>query len=42
VSPPLGRDLLAALRLMIDWAETRMPEVVAAQRRYETRVAASH
>jgi DNA-binding HxlR family transcriptional regulator len=34
---PLGRDLLAALRLMIDWAETRMPEVVEAQRRYDTR-----
>ncbi|NYD90084.1 winged helix-turn-helix transcriptional regulator [Sphingomonas melonis] len=39
---PLGRDLLAALRLMIDWAETRMPEVIEAQRRYDTRVAASH
>lgn len=39
---PLGRDLLAALRLMIDWAETRMPEVAAAQGRYDTRTAASH
>jgi DNA-binding HxlR family transcriptional regulator len=39
---PLGRDLLAALRLMIDWAETRMPEVAAAQGRYDTRVAARH
>jgi DNA-binding HxlR family transcriptional regulator len=37
---PLGRDLLAALRLMIDWAETRMPEVAAAQGRYDMRVAA--
>jgi len=35
---PLGSDLRAALRLMIDWAETRMPEVQAAQRRYDARV----
>jgi DNA-binding HxlR family transcriptional regulator len=39
---PLGRDLLAALRLMIDWAETRMPEVAAAQGHYDTRTAANH
>jgi DNA-binding HxlR family transcriptional regulator len=32
---PLGRELLAALRLMIDWAETRMPEVAVAQDRYD-------
>jgi DNA-binding HxlR family transcriptional regulator len=36
---PLARTLLAALRLMIDWAETRMPEVAAAQRLYDDRVA---
>ncbi|MBO9558777.1 MAG: helix-turn-helix transcriptional regulator [Caulobacter sp.] len=34
---PLARDLLAALRLMIDWAETRMPEVATAQARYDAR-----
>lgn len=34
---PLARELLAALRLMIDWAETRMPEVAAAQGRYDSR-----
>jgi DNA-binding HxlR family transcriptional regulator len=32
---PLGRELLGALRLMIDWAETRMPAVVAAQTAYD-------
>ncbi|MEH3158468.1 MAG: helix-turn-helix domain-containing protein [Sphingomonas taxi] len=32
---PLGRDLLDALQRMIDWAETRMPDVAAAQRRYD-------
>jgi len=34
---PLGRELLGALRLMIDWAETRMADVTAAQRRYDRR-----
>jgi DNA-binding HxlR family transcriptional regulator len=34
---PLARELLAALRLMIDWAETRMPEVAEAQGRYDGR-----
>lgn len=34
---PLGRDLLVALQLMIDWAETRMPQVEAAQREYDER-----
>lgn len=34
---PLGRELLGALRLMIDWAETRMPAVVAAQAAYDHR-----
>lgn len=33
----LGRELIGALRLMIDWAETRMPQVLEAQRRYEGR-----
>ena len=32
---PLGRELLAALRFMIDWAETRMPDVAAAQRSFD-------
>ena len=34
---PLGRELLGALRQMIDWAETRMAEVAAAQRSYDGR-----
>lgn len=34
---PLGRDLLAALRMMIHWAETRMPEVAAAQAAFDGR-----
>ena len=33
----LGRDLLAALRMMIDWAETHMPDVALAQHQYDTR-----
>ncbi len=32
---PLGRELLSALRSMIDWAETSMVKVVAAQRVYD-------
>jgi DNA-binding HxlR family transcriptional regulator len=32
---PLGRELLAALRFLIDWAEIRMPDVVAAQRSHD-------
>lgn len=35
---PLGRDLLGALQRMIDWAETRMPQVSEAQRRYDARM----
>jgi len=35
---PLGRELLGALRQMIDWAETRMAEVAAAQRSYDGRL----
>lgn len=31
----LGRELLAALRFMIEWAEIRLPEVEAAQRIYD-------
>jgi DNA-binding HxlR family transcriptional regulator len=34
---PLGRELMAALRLMIDWAETRMSAVSASQQRYDAR-----
>lgn len=33
---PLGAELLGALRLLIDWAETRMPAVAAAQAAYDT------
>jgi DNA-binding HxlR family transcriptional regulator len=36
----LGQDLLAALHLMVDWAERRMPEVTAAQQRFDRRSAA--
>jgi DNA-binding HxlR family transcriptional regulator len=36
---PLGSELLDALRLMTDWAETRMSEVAAAQGRYDARQA---
>lgn len=32
---PLGRELLDAMRMMIDWAETRMADVASAQRRYD-------
>jgi DNA-binding HxlR family transcriptional regulator len=35
---PLGRELLGALRQMIDWAETRMAAVAAAQRSYDGRL----
>lgn len=31
----LGRELLSALRFMMDWAETRMPDVATAQRDYD-------
>lgn len=34
---PLGRGLLGALSAMIDWAETCMVEVMAAQRAYDLR-----
>lgn len=33
----LGRELLGTLRLLGDWAETRMMEVAAAQRSYDDR-----
>lgn len=36
---PLGCELLMSLRFMIDWAETRMTDVAAAQRRYDARTA---
>lgn len=35
----LGRDLLAALRLMMEWAETRIDVVAEAQRDYDRRAA---
>ena len=34
---PLGMTLMAAMQSMIDWAETRMPEVAAAQADYDRR-----
>jgi DNA-binding HxlR family transcriptional regulator len=33
----LGRELLAALRFVIDWAETRIGDVAAAQDRHDRR-----
>ena len=34
---PLGETLVAALQPVIDWAETRMPQVAEAQARYDER-----
>ncbi len=34
---PLGRTLVDAMRSMVDWAQTRMPDVAAAQRAYDLR-----
>ncbi|MFT3967442.1 MAG: helix-turn-helix domain-containing protein [Sphingobium sp.] len=34
----LGRELLGALRFIMDWAERRMPDVAAAQARHDRRV----
>jgi DNA-binding HxlR family transcriptional regulator len=34
---PLGRELLAALQFIIEWAETRMVTVTAAQQSYDRR-----
>ena len=34
---PLGRTLVEALQPVIDWAETRMPQVAAAQAAYDAR-----
>ena len=39
---PLGRELLASLQLMIDWAETRMAAVETAQRRFDGRDVAAN
>ena len=36
---PLGHELVAALRPMVDWAETRMAEVEAARVRYDSEMA---
>ncbi|WP_102959939.1 winged helix-turn-helix transcriptional regulator [Mangrovicella endophytica] len=38
---PLGQELVASLRSMIDWAETRMSDVLSAQRAYDGRDGAS-
>jgi DNA-binding HxlR family transcriptional regulator len=35
---PLGRELLGALQLMIDWAETRMTDVAEAQQRFDRKM----
>ena len=37
---PLGDELLASLRAMIDWAETRMARVAECQRAFDMREAA--
>lgn len=39
---PLGRALVISLQAMIDWAETRMGEVEAAQRAYDARTGSAH
>lgn len=39
---PLGRTLMAAMQSMIDWAETRMPDVAAAQMAYDQRSPDTH
>ena len=39
---PLGRTLMAAMQSIIDWAETRMPEVAAAQMAYDQRSSDAH
>ncbi|MDF0541947.1 helix-turn-helix domain-containing protein [Sphingobium sp. H39-3-25] len=39
---PLGRALVISLQAMIDWAETRMGEVEAAQRAYDARSGSAH
>ncbi|MCJ2185209.1 winged helix-turn-helix transcriptional regulator [Novosphingobium beihaiensis] len=36
---PLGCELLDALRSMIDWAQSRLPQVVSAQRDFDARMA---
>lgn len=35
---PLGHRLVGSLQSMIDWAETHMPEVATAQRRYDNAI----
>lgn len=39
---PLGRTLMAAMQSMIDWAETQMPQVAAAQAAYDQRSSDAH
>jgi len=39
---PLGLTLMDAMRSIIDWAETRMPDVAAAQVAYDARSADAH
>ena len=39
---PLGRGLMASMQAMIDWAETRMPEVAQAQADYDARSLDAH
>ncbi|WP_395945853.1 winged helix-turn-helix transcriptional regulator [Brevundimonas sp.] len=39
---PLGMTLMAAMQSIIDWAETRMPDVAAAQAVYDDRPSDIH
>ncbi|MFN3879013.1 winged helix-turn-helix transcriptional regulator [Brevundimonas sp.] len=39
---PLGCTLMAAMQSMIDWAETQMPQVAAAQTAYDQRSSEAH
>ena len=39
---PLGRGLMASMQAMIDWAETQMPQVAAAQTAYDQRSSDAH
>jgi DNA-binding HxlR family transcriptional regulator len=39
---PLGKELLAAMQLMIGWAETRMAQVEQAQRQFDARNQVAH
>ena len=38
----LGQELLSALQMLMDWAETRLHKVAEAQRNYDRSVASAH